>query len=154
MTADFEVAYRKTYSFLMDRPLVVEAVAVEATGRTEQPEPSSVDDRYTAADDTETVLVHTSGAWRSVPLHERERLRPGRTVSGPAIIAEANATTTVDEGWRATVTDTGHLLLDRVVVRVEEGAGTEVDPVLLEIFNNLHPAAVACRAGFPLARSR
>ena len=32
MVTAFETSYRRTYSFLMDRPLIVEAVSVEATG--------------------------------------------------------------------------------------------------------------------------
>jgi 5-oxoprolinase (ATP-hydrolysing) len=56
----------------------------------------------------------------------------------PAIIAEANATTVVEPGWRATVTKLDHLVLERVVAREKRVAiGTEADPVMLEIFNNL-----------------
>jgi 5-oxoprolinase (ATP-hydrolysing) len=64
-------------------------------------------------------------------------MRSGQTVTGPAIIAEANATTVVDEDWRATMTPAGHLLIERVAVRGGADVGTEADPVLLEIFNNL-----------------
>ena len=38
MTGAFEAGYRRTYSFLMDRPLIVEAISVEATALTEQPD--------------------------------------------------------------------------------------------------------------------
>ncbi|NGP04775.1 5-oxoprolinase, partial [Rhodococcus sp. 14C212] len=37
MTAEFEAVHRRTYSFLMDRPLIVDAVAVEAVGATRRP---------------------------------------------------------------------------------------------------------------------
>ncbi|MGH8825513.1 MAG: hydantoinase/oxoprolinase family protein, partial [Jiangellaceae bacterium] len=36
MLTEFEAAYRRTYSFLMDRPLIVEALSVEAVGLTDQ----------------------------------------------------------------------------------------------------------------------
>ncbi|GAB2993970.1 hydantoinase B/oxoprolinase family protein [Amycolatopsis acidiphila] len=138
MVAEFEAAYRTTYSFLMDRPLIVEAVAVEATGLTEQPDLSSLGERDDGTGaPADTVRLYAGGAWHSAPLYHRERLRPADKVTGPAIIAEANATTMVDEGWQATLTADGHLVLDRVVARAEAGAGTKVDPVLLEIFNNL-----------------
>ena len=87
--------------------------------------------------------MYSGGMWREVPLYLRERLRDTTTVTGPAIIAEANATTVVDDGWAATVTSYGHLLLERVRAPRDTAshdggeAGTEVDPVLLEIFNNL-----------------
>ncbi len=44
----------------------------------------------------------------------------------------------VEPGWRAAVNDRGHLLLERVVPLERAAAiGTAVDPVMLEIFNNL-----------------
>ena len=38
MVAAFEAIHRRTYSFVLDRRLIVEAVSVEATGLTEQPD--------------------------------------------------------------------------------------------------------------------
>ncbi len=82
--------------------------------------------------------MYAGGGWREAPLHERERMRPGETVTGPAVIAEANATTVVDPGWAATLTKQRHLEISRVKAPTDEDElGTDVDPVLLEIFNNL-----------------
>ena len=73
------------------------------------------------------------------PVYRREALQPGHSdAQGPAIIAEANATTVVEPGWRAEVTALDHLVLERVEPRPARVAiGTAVDPVMLEIFNNL-----------------
>ncbi|MEU6414370.1 hydantoinase B/oxoprolinase family protein [Microbispora sp. NPDC046933] len=140
MVTAFEAAHLRTYSFLMDRPLVAEAVSVEAVGLTEQPDLSDLATGSGAAEagPVDTVRMYTGGAWREVPLYRRERLRPGDTLSGPAIVAEADATTVVDDGWRAGVTPYGHLLLERVGARPRAaGVSTEADPVMLEVFNNL-----------------
>ncbi|MEE1786686.1 hydantoinase B/oxoprolinase family protein [Streptomyces sp. SP17BM10] len=138
MASEFENRHHATYSFLMDRPIVVEALVVEGTGLTEQPE---LDTPPPAAGAGATaVRLYTGGAWREVPLLERESMRPDDTVTGPAIIAEANATTIVDDGWRATVTPAGHLLVEQVQDRTEERVPTAADPVLLEVFNNLFMA--------------
>lgn len=138
MTAAFETSHRATYSFLMERPLIAEAVSVEAVGLTEQPDLSHLGDQHAGgADTTETVRVFSGGKWRDAPLRHRERMRPGDNVIGPAIIAEANATTVVDDGWRAAMTSSGHLLAERVAAPAAPDAGTRADPVLLEIFNNL-----------------
>jgi 5-oxoprolinase (ATP-hydrolysing) len=137
MVAEFEAAYRRTYSFLMDRPLVVEAVAVEATATGEDERIAGTVPASGEADPAARVRMW-DGGWLTVPLYRRERLGAGATVTGPAIVAEANATTVVDAGWRATVTPYGHLLAERVSAATEAaGAGTAADPVLLEIFNNL-----------------
>lgn len=142
MVRAFEERHRATYSFTLDRPVVVEALSVEATGLTDPPDlsalatPSSPSVPGTA----ETVSLHTGGAWRDVPLHRREQLPPGEAVTGPAIITEAGATTVVDDGWRAAATDDGHLVMERVAVTQSSDLGTEADPVLLEVFNNLFMA--------------
>jgi 5-oxoprolinase (ATP-hydrolysing) len=154
MEAEFEAAYRRRFSFLMpDRPIVVEAVSVELLGAatslsdrdrrvshrddardsaartTQRPRPENRADR---------VRVFVAGTWTEVDLRERAELRPGDAVDGPAIITEANATTVVEPGWQATVNDLDDLLLTRVAARPERLAlGTDVDPVMLEIFNNL-----------------
>uniref|UniRef100_UPI0024E1C75C hydantoinase B/oxoprolinase family protein n=1 Tax=Diaphorobacter nitroreducens TaxID=164759 RepID=UPI0024E1C75C len=68
----------------------------------------------------------------------REDMRPGDLLQGPAIIAEKNATTVVEPGWQARLTSLDHLVLDRHLPRAQRhAAGTQVDPVLLEVFNNL-----------------
>ncbi|MFF7900997.1 hydantoinase B/oxoprolinase family protein [Streptomyces sp. NPDC007920] len=141
MRRAFEERHRATYSFTLDRPIVVEALSVEATGVTEPPDLSALAPNEHAragrSTATETVRLHTGGAWRDVPLHRREDLAPGDPVTGPAIVTEASATTVVDDGWRAVAKDDGHLLLERVAVTQSSGLGTEADPVLLEVFNNL-----------------
>ncbi|GAB2747275.1 hydantoinase B/oxoprolinase family protein [Streptomyces bullii] len=141
MRAAFEARHRATYSFTLDRPIVVEALSVEATGITEPPDLSALapgegtPDTPTAA--RESVRLHTGGAWRDVPLHRREDLTPGEAVTGPAIITESGATTVVDDGWQAAATDGGHLVMERVAVTQSSDVDTKADPVLLEVFNNL-----------------
>ncbi|WP_031024968.1 hydantoinase B/oxoprolinase family protein [Streptomyces sp. NRRL WC-3725] len=133
----FEERHRATYSFTLDRPVVVEALSVEATGITAPPDLSALAPYEGRAQAPGTVRLHTGGAWRDVPLHRREALPPGETVTGPAIITEAGATTVVDDGWRAAATDDGHLLMERTAITQSSNVDTESDPVLLEVFNNL-----------------
>ncbi|MEU2236352.1 hydantoinase B/oxoprolinase family protein [Streptomyces vietnamensis] len=136
----FTDVHRARYAFTLDRPLVVEAVTVEAVGTAGPHGPVLVDtgERTGALAPLATVRMHSAGTPHDTPLHRREDLRPGDRVDGPALLAEADATTVVDTGWRATATDDGHLRLHRVVPRpARVAAGTDVDPVLLEVFNNL-----------------
>ncbi|MGW6473822.1 hydantoinase B/oxoprolinase family protein [Streptomyces nigra] len=141
MRRAFEERHRATYSFTLDRPIVVEALSVEATGITEPPDLSALAPRSTAPDGSpdapRTVPLHTGGTWRDVPLHRREQLAPGALVTGPAIIAESGATTVVDDGWRAGTSDGGHLVMERAAVTESSELDTKADPVLLEVFNNL-----------------
>nr|HMN81779.1 hydantoinase/oxoprolinase family protein [Burkholderiaceae bacterium] len=98
----------------------------------------------------DTVPMYVDGAWRQAPLYRRDALRPGHRVTGPAIIAETNATTVVDAGWRARCTALADLVLERHVERpLRRAPGTDADPVLLEIFNNLF-MSIAEQMGYRL----
>ncbi|HEX6319248.1 MAG TPA: hydantoinase B/oxoprolinase family protein, partial [Burkholderiales bacterium] len=139
MTRRFEDAYRKQFSFLMPgKPLVAEAVSVEAVSQADLPE-EKTGNRKPNADPAQTIRMFSGGRWHEAPLYRREQLGPGQRVDGPAVIAEANATTVVEPQWRASVTPLNHLVLERMEARQGSIAiGTRVDPVMLEIFNNLY----------------
>jgi 5-oxoprolinase (ATP-hydrolysing) len=99
------------------------------------------------------VRLFSGGAPHEAPVYRREQLRPGDMIAGPAIIAEANATTVIEPQWRAQVTPLNHLVLERSVPRPKrEAIGTKADPVMLEIFNNLF-MAIAEQMGVTLANT-
>jgi 5-oxoprolinase (ATP-hydrolysing) len=139
MTREFEAAYRKQFSFLMPgRPLVAEAVSVEAIARGEVFAEQALPPKG-RANPAEIIRMFTGGRWHDAPLFRREDLGPGNRIDGPAIIAEANATTVVEPEWRAAVTELNHVILERTKEKVRGVAiGTGVDPVMLEVFNNLY----------------
>ncbi len=136
----FEAAYRQRFAFLMSgKRLMAEAVSVEAVVAGDAPsEHPQACHPPREAPCRDTVRMFSAGQWQSARLVVREDMRPGDTVTGPAIIAEQNATTVVEPEWQATLTALDHLLLARTVPRTAQFAvGTTVDPVLLEVFNNL-----------------
>ena len=140
IVAAFEAAYRQRFAFLMaGKPLVVEAVSVEVL----LPGDAPSEPRYNVhpprtVPHRETVRLYAEGTWHDAALVMREDLQAGDVVQGPAIVAEQNATTVVEPGWQARLTALHHLVLTRREARtVRYAAGTQVDPVLLEVFNNL-----------------
>jgi 5-oxoprolinase (ATP-hydrolysing) len=138
--ADFEAGYRQRFAFLMQgRMLVIEAVSVEAVGAGERFDvTSSGGEPPACAPQPDAVVRMHSGTWFEAGLFVRESLRAGATIAGPAIVAEKNATTVVEPGWQATLTAAGPIELQRVVPRATQHAiGTDADPVMLEVFNNL-----------------
>ena len=142
--ADFESAYRQRFSFLMKgKALVVEAVSAEAVLAGDAPaEPRhalhAARDLQASGLVHEVVRMYSAGEWLQAALVLRDTLRPGDVVAGPAIVAEKNATTVIESGWQATLTEFDHLSLLRIAPRAALfAAGTQVDPVLLEVFNNL-----------------
>ncbi|MBK6568751.1 hydantoinase B/oxoprolinase family protein [Candidatus Aalborgicola defluviihabitans] len=144
IVAAFEAAYRQRFAFLMEgKGLIVEAVSVEAVIAGDAPEEPRhamhpPRDLQACGAVREMVRMYSGGQWVQAALVVREDLRPGDVIPGPAIIAEKNATTVVEPGWQATLTEFDHLALVRIEKRaIKYAVGTTVDPVLLEVFNNL-----------------
>jgi len=138
----FEAAHRQRYGFVVPgKAHIVEAVAVEVVGLTETVE----DPEVAAAGDTPPlpaplarVAMVSVGASNETPVYDRATLKPGHRIDGPAIVIEATSTTIVEPGWQAEITVRDHVVLTRVVALERVAAiGTKVDPVMLEIFNNL-----------------
>ena len=154
MTAAFEQAYRRQFSFLMrDKPIVVEAVSVEAAS-TPVPVPAPAPPATPAlpanpappaaagghpAEAAEHVRMFTAGEWATgaaVPPDSAAR-RAGRGRPG-----DHRRGTGHDRG-RAGLAGGGdgpagpaaHPGRRRALAR--RRAGTEADPVLLEVFSNL-----------------
>src|SRR5699024_5704675 len=77
------------------------------------------------------------GQAHSTPVYQRDDLPVGSKIVGPAIVCDANGTTVIEPEWQVQVMPAGELLVTRAVARARRFAiGTEVDPVMLEIFNN------------------
>jgi 5-oxoprolinase (ATP-hydrolysing) len=153
----FEALYKQRFAFLMtNKPLVIESAVVEAQANAQGSTNTNQNSFAPNAALPSELRPHTSvrvfmeGAWRNAPVYQRLALAAGATVSGPAIIAEANATTAVELGWQAQMTQQGDVVLKRVLARPERmAAGTTADPVLLEIFNNLF-MSIAEQMGYRL----
>ena len=61
-----------------------------------------------------------------------------KTLTGPAIIREDHGTNYLEKGWQASSDKNNNLIFERIEKLDRHHAiGTEVDPVQLEIFNNL-----------------
>ena len=154
LATNFEAAHRARFGFVMDRPLVVEAVSVEVAGGGETVAEPEVTVTTSAPPKLKArTRIFTANDWHDAAVYDREALLPGHKVDGPAIITEPTGTNVVEPGWRAEMTAKRHLILTRVVPRPQRfAAGTQVDPVLLEVFNNLF-MSVAEQMGAVLANT-
>jgi 5-oxoprolinase (ATP-hydrolysing) len=147
MTMDFGEAHQARFGFVaVGKQLVLESVAVEAVGMPDSraastftptsPPPSRGRDMNQKALPLDGGGL--SGGETLRPLYFREHLTPTSKIPGPAIIAEPNGTIIVEPGWEATVDAHHNLLLNRTVPLPKTTAiGSDADPVMLEVFNNL-----------------
>ncbi len=138
---DFTAAHRARFGFATpDRPLVVEAVAVEAIAPGDTVREATLPARTSGAPQSiDTIQIFTGDKEHTAPVFDRTNLLAGDRITGPALIREANATTVVEPGWTAEITALDHMTLrrtERLATRVAADSGRP-DPVLLELFNNL-----------------
>ncbi|CAN5220958.1 hydantoinase B/oxoprolinase family protein [soil metagenome] len=139
MIAAFESAHRKQFGFIFDgKAVVVESLEVEAVGGgadADEPEfaPSSATPRPQAA-----TRFFSAGGWHAATVYLRDTLAPGQTVAGPSLVIEPHQTIVVEPGWQAAITTRNAVLLSRATPLPKQSAiGTDADPVMLEVFNNL-----------------
>jgi len=154
----FERAYRQRFAFLLpDRALIVESAVVEVLGASPEDALDAAAGAKApttggagAANPEASVRMFSGGDWHDTPMYRREAIPAGARIDGPAIVVEATATTIVEPGWRAEMSERGDLVLARYLARPKRVAvGTDADPVMLEIFNNLF-MSIAEQMGYRL----
>ncbi len=143
MLAAFEDAHRKQFGFVFEgKTVVIEAAEVETVGGGATiAEPAQTVEKYTA-DAPESAAFYADGEWHDAGVfRDRASFSAGMTIDGPALIIEPHQTVVVEPGWQAEVNKHNHIILRRVVELARNKAlGTEADPVMLEVFNNLFMA--------------
>jgi N-methylhydantoinase A len=96
----FAAAHQRLYGFVAeDEPVQLVTFRVEAAGvvpkASFQPQPDAGPDASGAVVARREVWLPEAGGFISCPVYERDRLRPGNCVAGPAIIEQMDATTLV-----------------------------------------------------------
>ena len=156
LAARFTDAHRRRFGFtLPDKTLIVEAAQVEiiSGGFDMREATTATAPRHEPLAPAAQVALHFAGAERTAPFHRRADLRPGDRIVGPAILGETGATTLIEPGWQAEVGAHDDLVLTRHQPRPQRVAvGTDVDPIMLEVFNNLF-MAIAEQMGVTLANT-
>ncbi len=136
----FEAEHRQRFAFSSpERGYIVEAVSIEGIGASKAGVEKVLGEKVTSQPEAiDTVPLYFNEKWQDAPIHNREHLSHGHTIAGPSVIIETTGTTVVEPGWRAEISPLGHLILQRIEAREDRKAiGTDADPVMLEIFNNL-----------------
>jgi len=136
----FEVAHEKQFGFMFEgKTIVIEAAEVEAIGggaMIDEPVQPIHEIKVRAL---ETTQIFAGGVWHEAGVHrDRENFHAGMIFTGPALIIEPHQTVVVEPGWQAQVNAHNHIILTRITALERQHAlGTDADPVMLEVFNNL-----------------
>ena len=119
----FEARYAAVYGHRpASRPIEVESLRAIASTRVADPPSSAAPDPHDAHP-AGTRPTWIGGAWREVPVFERDALRPGARIAGPALVAERHSATFVAAGWTAAVDGAGNIALNTMATAQREDAG-------------------------------
>ena len=133
--AAFERVHKTRFGFISPgRELIVEAVSAEATGGGQSLAASAFPP--SPAEPAGKTRVYLAKGWQEAPLIERRHLVVDAEIEGPAIILDPHATTIVEPGWSVKAHAHGSLILKRSKAAEKKGYSTELEPVLLEVFNH------------------
>ena len=143
VVASFEALHQMRFGFVSpDKEMIVESIQMEAVSvagpSTIVNEPGA-DPADTTEPRPEVVReCFMEDRWARIPFYRRGSLIVDQPVNGPTIILDSTGTVVVEPGWRAILRQDNNLILQRYLEKKEARAiGTAVDPVMLEIFNNL-----------------
>ena len=135
---EFEAQHSARFGFISPQTtIILESIQLEAIGLAE---PLSFIE--TPDDSTDPILgtfpTTMAGTTADTPFIDRQRVVPDTPIVGPAVLVEPNATTVIEPNWEGRITANGDLVIQRVSPHTPRSAvGTDVNPVQLEIFNNL-----------------
>ncbi len=152
----FEKMHRQLYGHIhQGREIEIVTIRVEvrsvtksAPGKERHETPKAnypVPDRYTS---TYFKKEHFNTA-----VFQRDKLKPGDQVTGPALISEKYSTIIIEPGWTGEINKHHDLILTCQAVSEETGnVSTKRDPVRLELFNNIF-SSIAAQMGLTLQRT-
>lgn len=138
MIRQFNDLHNSQFGFISpDKQLIVEKIHVEAFGGG-----GTVNINVPQETPNHKIVrskIYRKGEWQyATVIHRNELNSHIKELTGPAIIREDHGTNYLEKGWRAYSDQQHNLIFEREKeLNHEHAIGTDVDPVQLEIFNNL-----------------
>lgn len=113
LEAVFSEVHLRRFGHTANDPTEIVSFRVAAIGKVSKPDfpQKEVSSAVPKPDGQRDVFFN--GKFLSTGLYERDELMAGQSITGPAIIDEAGATTIVPPGWSIKVLDLGDMLMER-----------------------------------------
>ncbi|UCH29291.1 MAG: hydantoinase B/oxoprolinase family protein [Myxococcales bacterium] len=136
MRSAFEAVHRREFGY--DRPgHPIEAATLRVAVELRSAKPELPDVEPGTGVPERTTMLWSAGTLREAPVYLREDVPIDTEVAGPALILDATGAVVVDSGFVAVRDRRDYLVLRDSEAGAERvTADTQVDPVLLEVFNN------------------
>ena len=137
--SNFENIHKARFGFISpEKLLIVESIQVEVSCPSEHVE--SKNNKRTKRDTSSLARLNVvmNGDSNPTSFYHRNNISTHDKLIGPAVIIEDTSTIVIEPGWQASINNNFDLILERTEKKQRMSAiGTKVDPVMLEIFNNL-----------------
>jgi 5-oxoprolinase (ATP-hydrolysing) len=140
LVCEFEKLHKMRFGFISpNKDLIVESVEVEAIALASSARIEGYGEtRDTSVERIKSIECFMDDRWRTTPVYDRGSLLPESLIDGPAVILDPVSTIVVEPGWRCSMTKGNDIILERFREKEDEASKDEkVDPVMLEVFNNL-----------------
>jgi N-methylhydantoinase A len=113
LRADFEGEHRRRYGFDLDAPIEIATLRVVGRGVTpDLPRAPARADKVAlidAIDRHETAVF--DGESMATPIYDRDRLRDGHVIAGPAIVVQDDSTVVLEPGYAGTVDEYANIII-------------------------------------------
>ena len=113
LRSDFEGEHRRRYGFELDSP--IEIATLRVVGRGVTPDPPRAPGRTDTASLQDAIDRHEQAVFAgesvSTPIFDRERLRPGHRIEGPAIVVQDDSTVVLEPGYAGAVDEYANIII-------------------------------------------
>ena len=131
----FARLYRQSFGYVSAQLPVVDRISLELHRPQDPVALQPLPEAFGAA--PQAISLYVQGEWRPAQLVQRQHLRLGQRLAGPALISEVTGTILVPPGWSGQCLEAGVLLLEQQAAPAQvlpEASG--LDPISLELFSH------------------
>ena len=139
MKSSFENTHKARFGFISpEKTLIIESIQVEVSCQSEQFDLEEIPIKALKTKTLTSNDVFIGGETQQTIFYNRSDIASNDLIFGPAVIIESTSTIVIEPGWQGCLNDKNDLILERTEkIKRASAIGTNVDPVMLEIFNNL-----------------
>jgi 5-oxoprolinase (ATP-hydrolysing) len=152
ITQQFERLHQQRFSFISpQQALIIESLEIDVIAKGETVTTQHKQQRTTAV--PKQYPLYMNQQWQRCLFYQRDELLTNQCIKGPAVILETTGTNVIEAGWQAQLDTQRNLIVTRYKpLNHKQTLSTQVDPIKLEIFNNLF-MSIAEQMGFVLANT-
>lgn len=108
--AAFAAAHQALYGFVMETPVELVSLRVEAVGQAPE-RPAAMLNPGPVPEAIGKTRIDFGDGTVDVPIHDRATLGAGTTLAGPAVLSQLDSTILIAPGWQAAVHQSGAIIL-------------------------------------------